>query len=329
VATITQIASEANVSSTLVSRVLNNKSGVSPENRAKIQSIIDKHSYVPNAIARALVKQKTSTIGVVMETLTNAFFFNFIDGIHDKAEELKYNVIFCNGNNELNHILGYVDYFSQGRVDGIIAHYSRLNDLFYEKIDRASKFVIVEGFVPGKVFNSVQVNNFEGAYRATEYLIGLGHKNIVHFTGNLEFSCAVERKNGFVKAMQDHFLSIENAVIQTDFLEELAYVKMKKMISQNNIPDACFTGADKTAFGILRAMFEHGLSVPGDMAVIGFDGDVPDTRSMVFPKLTTMRQPFYELGQEAVRLLVRSIENPDTPPVTTMLNTELVIGDTC
>ena len=309
--------------------MLNNKPGVSPKNRAKIQAVIKKHNYVPNAIARSLVTQRTSTIGIVMETLTNAFFFDFIDGIQRKAKDLNYNAIFCNGDNDLDQILNYVDYFLEGRVDGIIAHYSRLEDLFYEKIDRASNIVVVEGNVPGKVFNSVQVNNFEGAYRATDYLIGLGHKSIVHFTGNLGFSCAVERMNGFLRAMQDHSLPVDNAVVHTDFLEELAYDKMKDLIARNSIPDACFTGADKTAYGILRAMFEHGLSAPGDMAVIGFDGDVPDTRSIVFPKLTTMRQPFFELGQEAVRLLVHAIENPSASPLTTVLNAELVIGETC
>jgi len=327
-ATISEIAAEANVSSALVSRVLNNKPGVSPENRAKIQAVIDKHNYIPSAIARSLVNQKTSTIGIVMETLTNAFFFDFIDGVQRKAEDLGYSVFFCNGNNELDRVLDYVDYFSQGRADGIIAHYSRLENQFYESIKRVSNFVIVEGSVPGKVFNSVQVNNFEGAYRATKFLIDMGHKSILHFTGDMDFCCSVERMNGFLKAMNDHSLPVDNAVIYTDFLENIAYDKMKGLIAHNNIPDACFTGADKTAYGILRAMFEHGLSAPADMALIGYDGDVPDSRDIVFPKLTTMRQPFYELGQEAVRLVVRAIDNPDASPVTTVLNAELVRGET-
>lgn len=309
--------------------MLNNKSGVSPENRAKIQSVIEKHNYVPNALARSLVTQKTNTIGVVMETLTNAFFFDFIDGVQGKAEELGYSVVFCNGDNELDRISNYVEYFLHGRVDGIIAHYTRLDNKPYEVITRASKFVIVEGSAPGKIFNNVQVNNFDSAYRATKHLIDLGHKNIVHFTGDLDFCCSVERMNGFVKAMQDHSLPLDNAVIHADFFEDVAYEKMKDIISRNKIPDACFTGADKPAFGILRAMHEYNLSAPKDMAIIGFDGDLPDTRSMVFPKLTTVRQPFYELGREAVRLLVRSIEDQNAPPITTTLNAELIIGDTC
>jgi len=329
-ATISQIASEANVSSTLVSRVLNNKPGVSPENRKKILEIIKKHNYVPNAIARTLATQKTNTIGVVMETLLNAFFFDFVRGIQDMAEEMKYSVVFGSGNNDLGLMVDYIDYFSQGRVDGVIAHYTRTteNERFYEIIKRASNYVLVEGDIPGKVINKVQVSSFEGAYRATEHLIKRGCKNIVHFAGEMEWHCSRERANGFLRALKDYSIPTENAIINADFLEDLSYNIMKRMISQNNIPDGCFAAADKTAFGILRAMYEHGLSAPNDMAVIGFDGDVPDTRSMVFPKLTTMRQPFYEVGREAVRLLIRSIEDPTAVPVTTAFNAEFIEGET-
>jgi len=329
-ATISQIASEANVSSTLVSRVLNNKPGVSPEKRARILSIIEKHNFVPNAIARTLATQKTNTIGVVMETLLNAFFFDFVRGIEDMAEEMKYSVVFGSGNNDLGLMVDYIDYFSQGRVDGVIAHYTRTteNEHFYEIIKRAPSYVLVEGDIPGKVINKVQVSNFEGAYRATEHLIKRGCKNIVHFAGEMEWYCSKERANGFLRALKDNSIPTENAIISADFLEDLSYNKMKLMISQNKIPDGCFAAADKAAYGILRAMYEHGLSAPDDMAVIGFDGDMPDTRTMVFPKLTTMRQPFYEIGREAVRLLIRSIEDPNALPVTTAFNAEFVEGET-
>jgi len=329
-ATISQIASEANVSSTLVSRVLNNKPGVSPEKRARILSIIEKHNYVPNAIARTLATQKTTTIGVVMETLLNAFFFDFVKGIQDMAEEMKYSVVFGSGNNDLSLMVEYIDYFSQGRVDGVIAHYTRTADheRFYDIVRRAANYVVIEGDIPGKVINKVQVNNFEGAYRATEHLIKRGCKNIVHFAGEMFWHCSRERANGFMRALKDYSLPTENALIHVDFLEDKAYNTMTQMISQKKIPDGCFASADKAAYGILRAMHEHGLSAPNDMAVIGFDGDIPDTRSMVFPKLTTMRQPFYEIGREAVRLLIRSIEDPKALPVTTVFNAEFVEGET-
>jgi len=327
--TIAQIAEEAHVSRSLVSRVLNNKPGVSPKNRARILDVIKKYDYVPNAIARSLVTQKTSTIGVVMDSLCDTFFFDLISGIQNMAEELDYNVVFCSGSNDSKIKLKYIDHFAQGRVDGVIAFGSRSQDVFYEIIKKAAHFVIVEGEVPGKVFNKVQLNNFQDAYRATEHLIGLGYRNIVHFTGDMEYNVSEERLNGYLKAMSDNALPTENTVIYADFGEMTAYKKMKDLIDEGKVPEACFAGADKAAYGIIRALSEHGLSSPADMALIGFDGDVPVSRDMVFPKLTTMRQPLFEMGKEAVRLLVRSIENHGELPVSTIFNAEFVFGDTC
>jgi len=328
-ATIAQIAAEAKVSRALVSRVLNNKSGVSPANREKILAIIEKYNYVPSEIARSLVTQKTRTIGVVMDSLCDSFFFDLISGMQNMAEELDYNITFCSGYNDSNIKLKYIDYYSHGRSDGLIAFGSRSQSLLYEIIKKAKHFVIIEGDIPDVVFNKVQVNNFKGAYRATKYLIDLGYKNIVHFTGDMEYDVSTERLNGFKKAMQNSFLSVKDAIIYTDFGEDLAYDKMKELINNNKMPQACFAGADKVAYGILRAMFECGLKAPDDMAIIGFDKDFPDTRNVVFPKLTTMRQPLFEMGKEAVRLLVHSIENPEASPSTIIFDAEFIKGETC
>jgi len=327
--TIAQIAAEANVSNALVSRVLNNKPGVSPENRAKILAIIEKHGYVPNAIARSLVTQKTHTIGVVMDSLSDTFFFDLICGMQNAAEEMDYNIIFCSGSNDSNIKLKYVDYFVQGRSDGVIAYGSRSQELFYEIINKARHFVIVEGDVPDKIFNKVQVNNFNGSYRATKHLIDLGYKNIVHFTGNMDHTVSGDRLEGFKKAMRDHSLPLDDAVVKADFSEQTAYDLMKKMIAQNKVPEALFAGADKSAYGILRAFFEHGLAAPRDMALIGFDGDIPDSSDILYPKLTTMRQPLFEMGESAVHLLIRSIENPDKLPETIIFDAEFIQGETC
>lgn len=328
-ATIAQIAAEAEVSRALVSRVLNNKSGVSQKNRAKIQAIIEKHNYVPNAIARSLVTQKTRTIGVVMDSLCDAFFFELISGMQNMAEELDYNIIFCSGYNDSNIKLKYIDYYAHGRADGLIAFGSRSQNLFTEIFHKTKNFVIIEGDIPDLVFNKVQVNNTKGAYRATKHLLDLGYRDLLHFTGDMDYSVSLERLNGFYEALQDYGLPTENTVIYADFSEETGYRKMTELIEKGRIPAGCFAGADKTAFGILRAMKQHDLQAPDDMALIGFDQDQPTSRDMVFPKLTTMRQPLFEMGKEAVRLLVRSIEDPQALPATIVFDAELIIGETC
>ena len=328
-ATISQIATEAQVSRALVSRVLNNKPGVSPANRKKIQAIIAKHNYVPNAIARSLVTQKTKTIGVVMDSLCDSYFFDLISGMQNMAEELDYNIIFCSGSNDSNIKGKYIDYYAQGRADGLIAFGSRSPNLFAEIIRKAKHFVIIEGDIPAAVFNKVQVNNFKGAYLATKHLIELGYTDIVHFSGDMDYSVSAERLNGFTAAMNEYSLLKDDSIIYSGFGEEKAYHQMKDLIKKNTIPEACFVGADKAAFGIIRAMTEHDLKAPDDMAIIGFDEDLPDSRDMVFPKLTTMRQPLFEMGKEAVRLLVHSIEDPQAIPATIVFEAEMVVGDTC
>ena len=328
-ANISQIANEAGVSRSLVSRVLNNKPGVSLENRKKILTLIKKYNYVPNANARSLVTNKTRTIGVVMDSLCDSYFFDLISGMQNMAEELDYNIVFCSGYNDANIKLKYIDYYLHGRADGVIAYGSRSQELLYEIIKKASNFVIIEGDVPNKVFNKVLVNNFSGAYRATKHLIDLGYHKIFHFMGDREYNVSLERLNGFESAMNVHSMPVEDCVVYADFGEETAYTKMKTLIRKNNIPQAIFAGADKAAYGILRALSEHGLKAPSDMALIGFDGDLPDSRDMVFPKLTTMRQPLFEIGKEAIRLLIYSIENPGIPPKTIMFDTEFIPGETC
>lgn len=331
-ATIADIAREAGVSLTLVSRVLNNKSGVSPENRKKILEVIDKYHYVPNSIARSLVLQKTQTIGVVMDDLCDSYFFDLISGIQDAGEAHGYNILFCNSRTDVETRLRYVEYFSQGRTDGMIAYGSNMADdrLFRNMAERTSCFVLIEGQIPGGRINNIQLDNFSGAYRAASHLIELGYRNIVHFTGNMNFHITLERLNGFVQAMQEHGIPInENTIIYADYHETLAYEQMNRLLDGGFVPDACFAAADKTAFGVIRSIYEHHLRVPEDIAVIGFDDDVPDSRDMVFPQLTTMKQPLYEMGKASVELLIHTIEHPGAEPQVKVFEPEFIIRDTC
>jgi len=331
-ATISDIAKQANVSQTLVSRVLNNKPGVSPENREKILKIIRECNYIPNALARALVSQSTQTIGVVMDDLRDKFFFDLISGMQDMSEHLGYNIIFCSGRDNQDVKSRYVDYFLHGRADGLIAFGSRLTDghVYREISEKAKHFVLIEGNIPGYEFNKVRLDNTGGAYRATAYLLERGYRKIWHVTGDLNYSVTLERMNGFLKALCDHNATVtEESIIHADFEEGLAYRRVGDLIRSHKIPDAIFAGADKTAFGVIRALTDNGLRIPDDVAVIGFDGDKPDTYDRVFPKLTTMRQPLYEMGKAGVELLVRSMQDPGRKPEIIVLDPEFIIGETC
>lgn len=331
-ATISDIAKEANVSRALVSRVLNNRPGVSLENREKILRIISAYNYTPNALARALVSQKTQTIGVVLDDLCDKYLFDLISGMQDTSELLGYNIIFCSGRANRTVKFRYVDYFLHGRADGMIAFGSRLEDcnVFKTIIEKTKHFVLVEGNIPDYEINKIHLDNAGGAYRATKYLLDCGYRKIWHVTGDLNHGVSLDRLNGFLKAMGDNNRPItEDSIIHADFYEGLAHQRTSALIRDKKVPDAFFVGADKTAYGVIRALYENGLRVPEDVAVIGFDDDKPDTYDMVFPRLTTMRQPLYEMGKASVELLIRSIQNPELKPEMIMFEPELVHGQTC
>lgn len=331
-ATITDIARQANVSRTLVSRVLNNKPGVSPENRKKILEIIEENHYVPNGLAKSLVLQKTNTIGVVMDDLCNGFFFPLIRGLQDGAEAQDYNILFCSGRRDMSVKLNYVDYLTSGCTDGIIAYGSCFDDeeLFRHVAAKSAHSVLIESNLNNCKADKILLDNFHGAYAATEHLIKQGRKNIVHVTCDMNYDVGLERLNGFVQAMHDYRMPLgPDSILYADHFEDIAFQQMKRRLSQGERPDACFAGADKPAFGVLRAVLEAGLSVPGDLALIGFDDDVPDSKDMLFPALSTMRQPLYEMGRAGVELLIDRIGRTAGEPITRIFEAELVLRETC
>lgn len=331
-ATISDIAKQANVSRTLVSRVLNNKPGVSPENRKKILEVIEENHYIPNGLAKSLVLQKTGTIGVVMDDLCNDFFFQLIRGLQDSAESHDYNILFCSGRKDMAAKLKYVDYLTSGCTDGIIAYGSCFDDeeLFRYVAAKSASSVLIESNLSGVNTDKILLDNFRGAYTATEHLIKQGRKNIVHVTCDMNYDVGLERLNGFVCAMHDYRMPLgPDSILYADHFEEIAYQQMKKRLAQGERPDACFAGADKPAYGVLRAALETGISVPGDLSLIGFDDDVPDSKDMLFPALSTMRQPLYEMGHAGVELLLARINGTESEPVTRTFEAELILRETC
>jgi DNA-binding LacI/PurR family transcriptional regulator len=331
--TISDIAEKAHVSSALVSRVINNKPGVSQENREKILAVMRECNYLPNSLARSLAMKTTHAIGVVMDDLCDSFFFQLIKGMQDTADAMHYNVLFCSGRSDEAVKKQYVDFLTKGLTDGIIAYGSskQNEEMFRQLSKRSYSFVLIEGHIPDQKINNVLLDNFKGAYAATEHLIQRGYRHICHFSGDMNRKVSFDRLDGFVKAMNDHMIPIEQpGILYTDFSEKSGYEQMKKLIeSGGELPEAIFFGADKPAYGAIQAMYEAHLKTPDDIALIGFDDDRPDTYPIVYPALSTVRQPLYDMGAESVRLLVKAIKNPGMPCEVKMFSPELILRDTC
>jgi LacI family transcriptional regulator len=328
--TIRDIAKEAGVSVTTVSRVLNNRHDVSDETKKKVQEIIAQLGYSPNSIARGLVLQRTYTIGLAIPDISNPFFPQVAKGVQSRAKELGYSVILFDTNNDANEEKEAIKLLKSKQVEGLIVSLSmdnakELSDLEQEgfpvvQIDR----VIPECHIP-----SVTIDNVASAYGATKYLIGLGHTRICHITGSFAFQTTRDRLRGYQLALQESNMDLTDVdTLEGDYTIESGYRNMLSILTTKQNITAVFAANDLMALGCYQAAFESGVRIPQDISIIGHD-DI-ELSQFVSPPLTTMSQPKYELGRAAAENLIRLIElsqsEEDCKEVKdTVLETALVI----
>lgn len=310
------VAKLAGVSKTLVSRVINHQSGVSEASKEKILSAMSALDYSPNALARSLVTHRTQTIGVVMDSLVEPYFFPMIEGLEEVVESTGYDLVFTSGRNSITHKYNAVRYFEQGRADGIILYGSQLQDdaIIHDLAKRRLPFVVVENTFPTLSINNISLDNAFGSELAVRHLAERGCKRIYHLSGGEETHVSIDRRKGYLTAMERRGLPVsEEMIICADFTLENSYQIMKrwlKVYQSGTLPEAFYCGSDKTAYGLIMALEEVGWKVPGDVLVIGFDDDTPP-RSYRHAPLTTLSQPLKKMGMAAMSLLLDSIKNPD------------------
>lgn len=328
------VAKLAGVSKTLVSRVINSKKGVSEKSREKILAAMKELNYTPNAIARSLVLQKTHIIGVVLDNLCEPYFFDLIKGIEHAITKSDYDVIFCSGRNRMELKSKYIKFLSQGRADGVIIYGSSLSDekLIKELSESNFPFVIVENKVEGININNVVVDNAFGSKLAIDHLIEIGCSNICHVTGDMSIKASVDRRDGYIKAMQSHGFTVNsNMILQADFTVESGYQSIKMFIERNGkeqLPDAFYFGADTTAFGGMMALEDYHIKIPEDIKIVGFDNDKPHDIERKLKKLTTLSQPLYKMGESAVSMLISDINHLVPEKQKLVYYPELIIRET-
>lgn len=307
--TIKDIAREANVSVTTVSRVLNKKPDVSDDTKKEILKIIDELGYKPNGIARGLVLNKTYTIGLVVPDISNPYFPQVAKGVEKKAKELGYSVIFCDTDNDKEEEKKAIELLKNRRVDGIVLSLSMINKSELNKLQQENFPVVqIDREVPGLNYPTVIIDNNESAFKATKYLIQLGHTQIAHITGDLDTKTGQDRLVGFKRALKKfNIYQKEKWILEGDYSKESGFNLMKQLLESKERPTAVFAANDLMALGAYEAIFNYDLEIPEDISIIGHD-DI-DVASIIRPELTTMAQPKYKLGQEAARTLIEEIEN--------------------
>lgn len=331
--TVYDIAKEAEVSVSTVSRVLNGTAPVKESTREKIMALINKYQFQPNALARSLTKKETKMIGVILPDITNPFFPEVFWGVENEANSKGYTFFLCNTSGQPELESQSLTILREKQVDGIIFMGGRINlsncsqELAKEVEDIAKKIpiVLVNGNLPDSSLHRVIINEGKGAEMLTQHLIDLGHKEIAFFGGYDYVSTTTQKVKAFKKTMKANGLKVSNDwVLYGDFSMDAGKKLMADILKREKRPTAIFCVNDVTAVGAVKVAVEAGLKIPEDMAIVGFDDTI--LASTVIPELTTVSQKSLELGKNAVNVLHKLINNEKVKKVT-VIEPELVIRD--
>lgn len=304
-ATIRSVAKLAGVSVATVSRVLNQSGYVHMETEKKVLKAIKELNYAPSIVARSLNNKKTNTIGLILPDITNPFFPELARAIEDVMQLYGYTVVLCNSDGSIEKEKEYIEILKQKYIDGIII--SSSNFVIDPELFSQIPIVTLDRHVTSNNIPSVEGENYEGAKFATEFLLSTGCKRIAHLQGPNTIRNACERRDGYVDTLKEKGLFDENLVVAADYDIKKATKVTFEMLERDPKIDGIFAGNDLMAIGALKAIQLRGLRVPDDISVIGFDGIT--LGEMVYPELTTIAQPIYDMGAIAARMLVKLIEN--------------------
>lgn len=318
--TLSDIAARSGVAAMTVSRVVNGNGYVSEDTRRRVQEAISEMNYRRNGLARNLKRQRTETVGLVLGDLSNPYSTELANAVRESLSARGYNLFICISEHSAKEDIAAFEALVDHNVDGIIVA-TRANqegDARLESIANSNLPIVVVGrdFQHESV-DHVSADNFAGGFEATQHLIDLGHKRIGFIGAAFEDRGNLKRLQGYLKALETHGIPVDERLItgrkgsMSDVpgysTEKIGYEGMKRLLSLPNRPTAVFARNDFTAVGAMSAIKEAGLSIPQDVAIVGFDDTPLALHTM--PSLTTVRQPVRQQGQLASEMLLKRISS--------------------
>jgi LacI family transcriptional regulator len=325
--TIKDIAREAGVSPQTVSRAINDKGEISPQTQRRILQIAERLGYRPNSIARSLATKRTQNVGLVVPDVSNPFFAGIARGIQDAAHLARYNTFLCNTDEDLERETSAIHSLEAQRVDGLILCSPRLSDQELAKLsDRYQPLVLVNRRLEHPKTGLLLIDDAKGAEDAVHYMYRLGHRNIGLLAGPEKSFSGQERYKGYRRALVAHGIEPlsewqTHCPPQVEGGQEAA----EQLLTRSPELTAFVAYNDLVAVGAMRACAELGLQVPEDCAIIGCD-DIP-LAAWVSPALTTIHIPKYNLGRQAMQLLLSMMQDQGTTSEPIVLSPHLVIRD--
>lgn len=329
------VADRAGVSRTTVSFVLNDVPGanISQETRERVLQAAQELGYVPDAAARSLASRRTHTLGLVLvrnqsHIAADAFLPQVIHGLTESTRQAGFHLL-LEPVEDISHPDAYIHLVRAKHIDGIVLSGPRFDDKQLTTLVKEGFPVVLLGQLPAKSACFVDVDNRSAARVAVEHLIQVGHQRIACITNaSLEYTGSADRLAGYRDALQAAGLAYEERLVRLgDFVPESGYQAAHSLLQRMPPPAALFVASDVVAFGAMAAIRERGLSIPDDVALVGFD-DVPLAR-YVDPPLTTVRLPAAELGRQAGKMIIGLIQNGGVVAKQMILETKLIVRASC
>jgi len=308
--TINDVANIANVSITTVSRVSSESKGVSAKTRRRVLNVIKELGYSPSAMASGLKTRLSKSIGIAVPDTIGDFYGEVINGIESVATENEYNLVISLNHHIVREELSAVNFFKAKKVDGaILVTTSGDDDYISFLIEEGFNIVLLDRDPHGLKVDTVKIDNFRGGYIATEYLLNLGHSNILFVKGVPYIDSSKERFNGYKKALKDKGMKFNNDfILSGDFLVDSGYLSVKRYLEEHGLNfTAIFAANDQMAIGAIKALNDKGIVVPNEVSIVGFDNSY--ISPYVIPPLTTIKQRREEMGKVAAELLLDRISS--------------------
>ncbi len=327
--TIKDIAAKLNLHYTTVSRALRDHPDVNPETKRLVQETARLMNYQPNYLARSLKINKSNSIGVIVPEIKHHFFSAAISGIEEVATQAGFVILVAQSNEQMEREILNLNAFISSNVSGLLVSISQTtnnSEHFKRFMEQGGKIVFFDRVCNDLKVSKVVVDDYEAAFKATEYLIKKGYKRIGHLAGSKNLNISQKRYQGYLDALKKYgFTPKPQFVYWGGFQEQDGREGMRYLLKLNERPDAIFAVNDPVAIGAYDVLKQNGLNIPDDMGIIGFSNN--PISAFVSPPLTTVHQPAFEMGKRAAELLLEQIEQDSDryKPKLEVLKTELIL----
>ncbi len=314
--TIEDIARQAGVSPSTVSRVLTGSKRVAEDKRVLVLAAVEQHRYRPNSVAQGLVRGRSMTIGVVVQDIGSPFFARMASGIEQGLRSASYQPMFASTHWQDEDQEQSLQLLLDRRVDGVIVLGTNIPDVFLREVAAQTPLIAVARRVIGLESQCLYIDNQAGAYRATRYLLGLGHARIAHIAGTPNNPDANERLAGYRQAFLEVGMDVEKGlIVPGQFTEDSGLASVEELLARGERFTAIFAANDQLAYGAMLGLYNHGYRIPNDISLVGFDDQFLSAYTL--PPLTTVRQPLTAMGQTAAEGILRLLNDDEAllPPI--------------